>query len=45
MKDVGDFVDLLFENAKRVGIRQHEGCDVFIHLRLQRGDINHPFCV
>ena len=41
MQDVGDLVDVLFEDAERVGIREHQRGDVFVHLRRQRGDVDH----
>jgi hypothetical protein len=34
VENLGDFVDVLFEDAERVGIREHQGCDPFVHLRL-----------
>ena len=42
MKNVGDFVDLLLEDAERVRIGQHQGGDIFVHLRLQCRDLHHP---
>ena len=41
MQDVGNLMDVLLEHAQRVGIREHEGGDIFIHLRRQRGKIDH----
>ena len=39
--DVGDLVDLLLEDSQRVGIGEHERGDVFVHLRRQRGHVDH----
>ena len=39
--DFGDLVNLLLENAERIGIGQHQRSDFFIHLRRERGHIHH----
>ena len=41
VQHVGDLVDLLLEDAQRVGIGQHQRGDIFVHLRLQRRDVHH----
>ena len=41
MHNVGDLVDLLLEHAQRIGIGQHQRGNIFIHLRFQRGNIDH----
>src|SRR4029077_9435011 len=41
VEDVGDLVDVLFEYAECVGVGQHQGGDIFVHLRFQRGDVDH----
>ena len=39
--DVGDLVNVLLEHSQRIGIGEHQRGDVFIHLRFERGDIDH----
>jgi len=41
MHEFGDLVDLLLEDAERVGIGKHERGHVFVHLRSERGYIDH----
>ena len=41
VKNVGNLVDFLLEHAKSIRIREHERGDIFIHLRFQRGDVDH----
>ncbi len=41
VQHVGDLVDLLLEDAQRIGVGQHQRGDVFVHLRFQRGDVDH----
>ena len=40
VKNVGDLVNLLLEDAQRVGIGEHQRGHIFIHLRFEAG-INH----
>ena len=39
--DFGDLVDLLLEDAQRVGIGEHQRRNIFVHLRCERGHIHH----
>jgi len=39
--DLRDLVDLLLEDAQRVGIGQHEGGDVVIHLCFEGCHLHH----
>ena len=41
VEDIGDLVDLLLEDAEGVRIREHQRGDVFVHLRFERGDVDH----
>ncbi len=41
VQHVGDLVDLLLEDAERVGIGEHQRGDIFVHLRFQRRDVHH----
>ena len=43
--DLGDLVDLLLEDAQRVGICEHQCRDIFIHLRSERGHIHHALSI
>ena len=41
VQHVGDLVDLLLEDAQRIGIGQHQRGDIFVDLRYQRSDVHH----
>ncbi len=41
VQQVGDLVDLLLEDAERVGIGEHQRGDIFVHLRFERRDVDH----
>ncbi len=41
VQDVGDFVDLLLEHAKGIGIGEHQRRHVLVHLRLQSSHVHH----
>ena len=41
MENVGNLVDLLLEDAKRIRIRQHQRGDFFVHLGLEGRDVHH----
>ena len=41
VQNLGDLVDLLLEDAQRVGVGEHERGDIFVHLRCERGDVDH----
>ena len=43
--DVRDLVDLLLEDAQRIGIGKHERGHVLVHLRRQRGHVHHALGV
>jgi hypothetical protein len=41
VQDLGDLVDLLLEDAQGVGVGEHERGHVVVHLRGERGDVDH----
>ena len=41
VQHVGNLVDLLLEDAQRIGIGEHQRGHVFVHLRLQRRHVHH----
>ena len=43
--DLGNFVDLLLEDAQRVRVGEHERRDIFIHLRGQRSYVHHALSI
>ena len=45
MHEVGDLVNLLLEDAEGIGIGDHEGGHVFVHLRGEGGDVDHAAVV
>ena len=40
-----NFFDIAFKQAQRVGVGEHQGCDIFRHQRFQMFKINAPFRV
>src|SRR5215472_5148601 len=41
MEDLGDLVNLLFEDAESVGIGEHQAGNIFVHLGGQGADVDH----
>ena len=41
MHKIGNLVNFLFEDAERIGIGEHDGGDIFVHLRGQRTHVYH----
>src|SRR5205807_3632010 len=41
VQNLGDFVDLLLEDAQRVRVGEHERGNFVVHLRFKRGDLDH----
>ena len=45
MHDVGNLVDLLFEDSQRIRIRQHQRGNIFVALCRQCSNIHHALCI